>query len=243
MQLIKLSATRSTNDYLKELMLQEVVDDGTVVVCDHQTQGKGQQGNTWEVEAGKNLTFSLLKTFSGVRALRSFDINCLVSLALFNVLERLSVPALRVKWPNDIMSGTQKLCGILIENSLKGAHIQHSIIGVGLNVNQTTFSNLPKATSVSLKTGIQYDLSLILTDLVNELNMQLQLLNTLKSTQIRQAYEAVLFRKGVPSSFKSKDGNTFNGIIQGINEVGQLVLEKEDGVHVPFAVKELEYLY
>ena len=161
MQLIKLDATPSTNSYLKELMRELNLDDFTVVVCEHQTKGRGQQGNIWMSERGKNLIFSVLKYIEKVKTNNAFALNAVVSLAVYETLRTFKIPQVSVKWPNDIMSGNKKICGILIENTLKGNDLKKSIIGIGLNVNQEVFSELPHASSLKCETGLEFDLELI----------------------------------------------------------------------------------
>ncbi|MBT8321842.1 MAG: biotin--[acetyl-CoA-carboxylase] ligase, partial [Eudoraea sp.] len=120
MHLIKLGATDSTNAYLKELLASKDAPDGTVVQAECQQKGRGQMGREWHSEPGKNLTFSLLKKFSNFPVTKQFLLNIISSLAVVEVLNTYDVPELKVKWPNDIMSGNQKICGILVENVVKG---------------------------------------------------------------------------------------------------------------------------
>ena len=153
MQIIKLSATDSTNAYLKSLAQSEILDDHTIVVADEQRKGRGQMGADWQSEAGKNLTFSLLKHFDHLLIENRFRLNICVSLAIAGALSEQHVPNLSIKWPNDILSGNAKICGILIENILMGDKIRTSIIGIGLNVNQMTFDNLENVSSLKLLLG------------------------------------------------------------------------------------------
>ena len=145
MKIIKLDATESTNHYLKDLLAKNTLGDFTVVTCDYQKKGRGQRGNVWTSERGKNLTVSVLKHFSGFDMTRISYLNLAVSLAILRALEELAVPELKVKWPNDIMSGNKKICGILVETVLKGGQIKFGVLGFGLNVNQIKFENLPQA--------------------------------------------------------------------------------------------------
>ena len=141
MQIIKLDATGSTNDYLRSILSAKTLEDYTVVIAENQFAGRGQRGNSWVSEPGKNLTFSFLKRNLTLNPQNHFILNMGVSLALHDALSAIGVPGLTIKWPNDIMSGNSKICGILIENLISGAQIRHSIIGIGLNVNQTNFGN------------------------------------------------------------------------------------------------------
>lgn len=242
MQIIKLNATDSTNAYLKELSLENAIADDTVVYTENQRQGKGQQGAVWVSEPGKNLTFSILKIFDGLSVTRKVWINCLVSLTIVEVLEGLAVPDIKVKWPNDIMSGNQKICGILIENVLQGKFIKKTVIGIGLNVNQTYFPNLPRASSLSLVKGEKYALMPLLMSLVRRLSENLANLNMHTWHQLRNAYENKLYRKDLPSTFESDSGTQFMGIIRTITKEGDLQLDLEDGSHQNYTLKEIKLL-
>ena len=139
-------------------MHSEKLEDFTIVSANQQLNGRGQMGTQWESEAGKNLTFSVLKYFKNYQIQEQFLLNIITSLAVYNTLKNLFIPNLRVKWPNDILSGNFKICGILIENNLKNNIIQSSIIGFGLNVNQLEFGNLKKASSLKKIKGKTFNL-------------------------------------------------------------------------------------
>lgn len=229
MQLIKLDATPSTNNYLKQLVTEKNLEDFTAVVCSHQTRGRGQKGNSWVSDKGKNLTVSILKKFKDFEASRSFLLNCLISLTIYEVLNELSIPSVKVKWPNDIMSGNKKLCGILIENSLKGYHIKQSIIGFGLNVNQTNFENLPHATSLKLKTERDYELDSLLNKILQRLKDYFTSLEEETYSSIKSKYVEVLFRKGERTCFIGKNDERFFGIILGVTDDGRLKIKTDSG--------------
>ena len=243
MHLIKLNAIASTNDYLKQLAQRKELRDLTVVVCGHQTSGRGQKGNSWVSEKGKNLTLSVLKRFSNLGARQGFSLNCLVSLAIFDVLQELSVPDVRIKWPNDIMSVNRKICGILIENTLQGAAIQQSIIGIGLNVNQTDFGELTNASSLKLATGKDYNLDELLSGLLSHLELRLKSLEKLNFQEIIQQYETVLFRMESKAAFRVGKEQLVKGTIKGVTESGQLKIERENGQMGHFNFKEVTFIY
>ena len=242
MQVIKLSATDSTNTYLKRLSRREQVPDMTVVWAVDQQAGRGQPGNQWVTEKGKNLTFSILKEIERLPATRHFLLNALVSLALLDTLQSFKITGLRVKWPNDIMSGGKKLCGILIENQLKGSFITQSIIGIGLNVNQREFPGLHGAASLSAVTGREYDLDEVLTSLLESLRKQFEQMKTGSYEDFLHQYERYLFLKDEPASYQSKGGPVFQGIIRGVYPDGRLKLESHAGSLKPYAFKEVRYL-
>ncbi|UII80545.1 biotin--[acetyl-CoA-carboxylase] ligase [Flagellimonas sp. CMM7] len=242
-QIIKLDATDSTNLYLKDLIQSKTLGDFTVVVAKSQLKGRGQMGTTWQSEDGKNLTFSVLKKFKSFEVIHQFSLNICISLAICDVLRELSIPDLKVKWPNDIMSGSSKICGILIENVLKGQLIQNSIIGIGLNVNQTYYENLEKVASLKSLTGKYFDLDELLNKILERLKYYLIEIEGKSVSQLLPSYLALLFRKDKPSTFKNMEGQLFMGFIRGISPEGKLVLELEDKIFKEFGLKEVSLLY
>ncbi len=242
-QIIKLDATDSTNLYLKDLLLSAKLRDYTVVVTKNQQKGRGQMGASWQSESGKNLTFSMLKRFEALHVDQQFVLNIGVSLAVYETLKEMGIPVLRVKWPNDIMSGASKICGILIENILKGKHIQSSIIGIGLNVNQTSFENLDKVASLKSLTGRFFDLDEVLSKLLEKLRFYLEGIETKTVIQQLPAYENLLFRMDKPSTFNDRYEQTFMGFIRGVSPEGKLRVELEDSLLKEFDLKEVSLLY
>ena len=238
-QIIKLDATESTNLYLKDLMSSTTLKDYTTVVTNRQTKGRGQTGTSWESEEGKNLTFSVLKNFDSLEVEHQFRLNILVSLALHTALTDLNIPKVKIKWPNDIMSGTNKICGILIENVLNGSLVKRSIIGIGLNVNQNSFGNLTKASSLSLVTGRTFDLDYVLQLILEKMRSFLDNLETVPFASLHSQYESLLFRKDQVSTFKTNDADYFSGIIRRVSQEGKLVVELEDGTFREFSLKQV----
>jgi len=200
-------------------------------------------GSSWQSEEGKNLTFSVLKRFDALHAIHQFNLNICVSLAISDVLSELSIPNVSVKWPNDIMSGSLKICGILIENIMKGQWVQHSIIGIGLNVNQMSFENLDKAGSLKSVSGRLFDLDEVLQKILKKMEYHFQGIEEKTVTQLLPSYERLLFRKNKPSTFTDADGNMFMGFIRNVSSSGKLVLELEDQIFKEFDLKEVSLLY
>ncbi|MEX0314340.1 MAG: biotin--[acetyl-CoA-carboxylase] ligase [Allomuricauda sp.] len=242
-QIIKLDATDSTNLYLKRLLQSSEVQDYSVVVAKKQLKGRGQMGANWQSESGKNLTFSVLKKFDALRTEHQFNLNIGVSLAVHAVLSGMGIPDIRVKWPNDIMSGSSKICGILIENILKGKQIQSSIIGIGLNVNQDSFGNLDKAASLKSLAGRIFDLEELLSNLLTKLRYYLDDIETKTVQQLLPSYEKVLFRKDKPSTFTDAQNQMFMGFIRRVSPEGKLVIELEDQILKEYDLKEVSLLY
>jgi BirA family biotin operon repressor/biotin-[acetyl-CoA-carboxylase] ligase len=242
MQLIKLNATDSTNNYLKQLILERTLDDFSVVVANHQTNGRGQRGSSWLSEKDKNLTFSVLKRNISIVANQQFLLNILVSLSIVKTLEGFNIPKLAIKWPNDILSDHHKISGILIENLIKNKQIEYAIIGIGLNVNQVKFEGLSKVSSLKNIMPFPVDKDELLTKIIDKLKMYFKLYSENGSEFLNSEYESYLFRKDKPSTFISHDNNLFTGIIRGVSTSGKLCVQMED-FNKEFDLKELKLIY
>ncbi len=243
MQLIKLSATPSTNTYLKELMGEMNLVDFTVVTAKNQTQGRGQRDSTWDSEGGKNLTFSILKKNIQLNLSDSFLISIVVPLAIIEVLNDLGIPKVKIKWPNDILSCDLKIGGILIENTVIGVKVSRSVIGIGLNVNQKYFNGVAHASSMSKIVGNDFDLESLLTQLLDKLEYRLNSLDSTHKDELFKEYYEHLFRKGEKSQFLDTNNNSFYGYITGITPEGLLKVETEKDGQKVFGLKEIKLNY
>jgi len=219
------------------------VDDFTVVCTRNQTNGKGQLGSEWHADEGENLTFSAFLNTSFLPLESQFYLNCAVSISVFNVLKKILVPKPSIKWPNDILSEKKKLCGVLIENVVKSNAETHAVIGIGLNVNQTLFNPIYKASSLKSTTGVHYNLDEVLLMIMVELQFQVELLKAEKYSELHIAYETELFRKNKPSTFKNAEGELFLGFIKHVTSSGMLQVLLEDEVIQEFRLKEVKLLY
>jgi BirA family biotin operon repressor/biotin-[acetyl-CoA-carboxylase] ligase len=242
MQLIKLDAIDSTNEFLKGLSSNQSLENFTVVTAENQTKGKGQMGSVWDSEPGKNLIMSILIGNFVTNINRIFDINIIVSVSVIQVLEELNIPGLSIKWPNDIMSYNKKIGGILIENSIKSEGSINSIVGLGLNVNQINFENLPKASSLAVICNTTFDKDEILLKIVKKMEQNIQNWN-LNSGLFWLEYANKLFKKGFPMPFEDQNQQNFMGIIQGVSPVGKLEILLEDDSISEFDIKEIQMLY
>ena len=243
MEIIKLNATNSTNTYLKNLLKEKQVKDLSCIWALSQTQGRGQQGAKWISEPGKNLTFSILKKFENLSSEYHFLLNMEVSLAIFRALKKLYIPDLAVKWANDILSSKKKICGILIENTLHKEQISASIIGIGVNVNQIFFNDLPNVSSLQKIMGHPFDLEEVLLLICQELEVSLKSLSPSRFETMLDEYHTHLFRKDKPSTFEYPNGERFMGYIRGVSHNGQLQVEQEDALMSSFSLKEIKLLY
>jgi BirA family biotin operon repressor/biotin-[acetyl-CoA-carboxylase] ligase len=242
MQLIKLDAIDSTNEFLKGLSNKQNLENFTVVTAESQTKGKGQMGSVWSSEAGKNLIMSVLVKGFLFDINQIFTLNIAISLAVIETLESINIPDLSIKWPNDIMSYNKKIGGILIENSIKGEDTITSIVGLGLNVNQTNFENLPKASSLAVIANTTFDKGILLKMIIENLELKLQQWNQF-SEMFWSHYTDRLFKKGVPMPFSDQNNINFMGIIQGVSTIGKLQVLLEDDSIAEFDIKEIQMLY
>ena len=242
MRIIKLDAIDSTNSYLRRLIHEEDVDDYTIVMANKQTQGRGQMGTVWDSDKGKNLMFSVFKDLTMHDVEFPFYISMAISLAIFKAFKVLNIPDLYIKWPNDILSADKKICGILIENVIKNK-LNSTIIGIGINVNQTEFINLPKASSLKNITGVHYNLDEVLQLILKYTKEYSLLLQQEKYDFVKNEYESNLFRKNKPSTFKDAEGVLFSGFVKGVTKYGKLQVIVEDEIVKKFDLKEITLLY
>ncbi|MCI4442013.1 MAG: biotin--[acetyl-CoA-carboxylase] ligase [Lentimicrobium sp.] len=242
MKLIKLDAIDSTNEFLKGLSSNQILENFTVVTAESQTKGKGQMGSVWDSEPSKNLIMSVLVKDFIPNINQIFDVNIAVSVSIIQVLERLNIPELSIKWPNDIMSYNKKVGGILIENSIKSDGSINSIAGLGLNINQMNFENLPKASSLALICNTTFDKEEILLKIVEKLEQNIQSWNQ-NSDSFWNEYTNKLFKIGIPMPFEDQNQQNFMGIIQGVSPIGKLEILLEDDSISEFDIKEIQMLY
>ena len=241
MKIIKLDAIDSTNSFLKELAQNSVIEDYTVAVTKTQTSGRGQMTNSWHSEPFKNLTFSLFTRFKNLQIEHQPYLNFAVSIALFEVLESLSVPELTIKWPNDIMSGKKKICGILIETTFASTRIKNTIIGVGLNVNQEVFPDgLPNAASLKNVLNKEFDLDALLDKLTLKIQSKIELLESHQFDSVHQFYLDQLYKKDTPMAFKDEKSQLFfMGMIKTVSTSGRLCIQLEDDSIAEYDIKEI----
>lgn len=240
--LVKLSTVASTNSYLKDLLSKsEPLAEGTVIMADDQFAGRGQMGNSWFSEPGLNLTLSILLNpkFMGIH--QQFDLNKAISLALWDVLNPMLGPELKIKWPNDLLFGDQKIAGVLIENILQGSTWKHAIIGIGLNVNQLHFpSDLPKAVSIKNILQTDCDLSLLLDDLCKAVEVRYLALKAGKNEKLHRDYLQALYRLEAEANF-GVNGEIKSGKITGVSPSGSLCVNI-NGDDREFGFKEITFI-
>ena len=242
-KLIKyLPSCHSTNDIAVQMIQSaNMVFEGTVIITDNQTAGRGQRGNSWEASTGENLTFSLILKPNFLKASDQFQLNVAISMGVFDFLSEFIDENLKVKWSNDIYVGDKKMGGILIENTLQGYQIGYSTIGIGLNINQTEFSN-EKATSLKkiTRNPLKYNLSELLKKLLESIEINYLKIKNNDYNLLKIKYLNNLYRYEEYHYFR-RNGQQFTGKITGISETGKLGI-KTDGDVIYFDFKEVEFV-
>ena len=207
-----------------------------VVVAAYQTAGKGCGSNSWESERGKNLTFSMLIHPEDIPANEQFRITEVTSVAMCETLESYIYNKVEIKWPNDIYVGDKKICGMLIENRLQGSVIKDSIIGIGLNVNQTEFrSNAPNPVSLKQLTGNETDIE----ELLSAFLCRFECVSLSETTCFD--YRNRLFRQGKLSVYRDATG-VFEAELLDVRSDGRLLLRDAEGKERTYAFKEVEFV-
>ena len=239
MTLIKIHTTTSTNDALRLLIREDIPENFTTISADFQTKGRGMQTNKWLSESSKNLLFSTLIKHKQWSVKDGFKLNEMVSLALVDVLS-LYVKPILIKWPNDILADSKKIAGILIENVIKGSHINYSIVGVGLNINQMTFKTLEKkATSLAILTQKVYEPDDILNQIIERFRFYFE---STCHPHLHREYMDKLVGFQEYMFYKLNDGTLLKAKITGVEPSGYLVLEDESGKRRSFDKKEVSWL-
>ena len=240
-ELIWLKKTDSTNLYLQDLIKKSKIPEGTMVIAEEQNAGRGQRGNSWESSTGENLTFSFVIYPDFLELRYQFMLSKTIALALFDLLKGY-IEDVKIKWPNDIYIGKKKIAGILLENVIKGTKISNTVVGIGLNINQKSFSEgLPFASSLSLETGNDYKLPIILNDLISNLNIRYNDLKMANFEKLNQQYLNALYQFMEFYDY-SANNEVFNAKIIEIEEDGRLCLLTRNNEILKFAFKEVAFL-
>lgn len=242
MNIIKLNAIDSTNSYLKKLAKDATVKSYTVVVARYQTQGRGQIGSFWISDSGKNLTFSTLIKFSDFKIEHQFYLSMAISLSILSTVKSYVKIPFSVKWPNDILAEKDKVAGILIENVLSGNYIKKSVIGIGLNVNQTEFpKSIGKATSLKNILGIDLGKDELLKDIITAFKQYVGYIENNEFFKLKKLYINSLYQYNKPTMFYGAEGTIFLGKIVDVSAEGKLVVELENGTTRKFSLKEIKF--
>ena len=235
--IVNLHSVSSTNDWAKKAYAAGNLLPNTVIVAETQTAGRGQLRTLWHDEPGKNLLATILIEPKNLKVVDFFALNEAVTLALVQVLERYI--SVKIKWPNDIICGTQKLAGVLIETAISGDKIKLAYLGIGLNVNQQIFPKELHATSLAQETHEHFDIANLLFDLLSELHRQLGVSNL---ENLHANYLQHVYGLGQKLYFK-RNGVRFRAKVETILPNGTLILRLEgSGKLVPYQFKEVDWI-
>lgn len=239
-KLIYVPQCHSTNSLASELSQKENVLDGTIIITDHQTEGRGQRGNSWESEAGKNLTFTIIVKPIFLDPRDQFYLNMVVSLGITDYLDNLLNRASLIKWPNDILYNLKKLGGILIENQISGSRITTSLIGIGLNVNQELFK-APGAGSILSFTGASVSLEKEFEDVLSFIERRYIQLKNGNKIELKAIYLERLFGMNEWREYRVQ-GKLIRGKIEGIDQSGRVIFSSGDELK-SYGLKEIEFVF
>lgn len=235
-----LTSCHSTNLVLSENYNNQEIKEPFIIATHEQTAGIGQRNNKWIAEKGKNLTFSIGMPLVDFPAHKQFLLNKAISIAIWETITHyLPNQNVKIKWPNDILVNGQKICGILIDNKLRGNIIHFSIIGIGMNINQLDFGYL-NATSLKKIESKEFDIQEILLNLIEKINLNFEHISNKNGDEINLKYLNNLYKINEMHSFKTIEGEPLEAIIIDVDENGLLVLDHQ-GISKKFNLKEIKF--
>ncbi len=225
--IIELDTIDSTNNYAMELIDANKAQHGLTIMARNQLAGKGQRGKTWVAGPGECLMMSLI-VVPKVTIREQFVFSAAIAGAIAKILkEKSDQYTVHIKWPNDIIINDKKAGGILIENVLRGSIWTHSIIGLGLNVKQSSFAlELPFATSLKIASGLDFDLKMMCEEIRDSIVMQLD--SGLQQQSVMATYNEILYKKGLPQKFITAEGEQEVELIKAMSD-GTLAVRRPDG--------------
>lgn len=242
-KIVVLDQVDSTNSYLKlELAKSTPVSEGTVILAEEQFAGRGQAGSKWLSQPGQNLTFSVFLHPHFIPLTEQFTLNIAISLAINDVLSVIIGDEVKIKWPNDIYWRSNKIGGILIENSVQGANWKSAIVGIGLNVNQIAFDPaLSHVSSLKAITGAEHNKGDVLRAICEAMNKRYFEIPGKKDEQ-KSEYLNCLLGYGEERAFVlAKSGEKISGIIKDVDSFGRILIQI-DGDMAILSFKELVFV-
>jgi BirA family biotin operon repressor/biotin-[acetyl-CoA-carboxylase] ligase len=242
-KMITLESVSSTNNYAMHLLEDQKVDEGMVIMTKYQSKGRGQNDNRWISEKGANLLISIILYPVFVPASEQFILNKVLSLAILDFIRHVThMNNSVIKWPNDIYIGTKKVAGILVQNSIQGNRIEHTIAGIGININQEDFPTFePEATSLKKETSKTFQVKTCANLFFKKIALRYHQLKSGAKETIHWDYLHSLYRFNSWHNYKV--GNRiFSAKIIGVNEYGKLVLEEKDGSSMECDIKGILFL-
>jgi BirA family transcriptional regulator, biotin operon repressor / biotin---[acetyl-CoA-carboxylase] ligase len=242
-EIIRLTEVGSTNSYLMEWLSREKPGEGTVVIADYQSAGRGTDGSKWESDPGQNLTFSIILYPSFLAPEAQFYLNKVISLGLADLVSEVHPERadIRIKWPNDIYIGNEKVAGTLIQNGIKGTGFEFSIIGIGLNVNQESFPpDSGNPVSLQMIAHRAFNLEDLLNRALSRLEYRFNQLKQGVKKEIDRDYLDRLYRVNQLAGF-IYEGKSIQAKITGVNRYGQLILEIPGEKIIECDLKEIKF--
>jgi BirA family biotin operon repressor/biotin-[acetyl-CoA-carboxylase] ligase len=243
-EIIRMKETDSTNRFFIDWLSREKPPEGTVIVVENQTAGRGMDGNAWESAPSQNLTFSFVLYPEFLAPDAQFYLNKAISLGISDTVSEIikDEEKVRIKWPNDIYTGDHKVSGTLIQNGVKGNLYEYSVIGIGLNVNQETFhGDALNPVSLKMITGKDSNLDELLDKLLDNINRRYEQLKNGAIRELDEDYLSRLYRYKQLSGFIFREKQIQARII-GVNHYGQLVLEIPGEKIIECDLKEIKFL-
>lgn len=234
-----LPSCHSTNEIASVLLTDKQPLNGTVIYTDYQSMGKGQRGNSWESEDGKNILASIILDTNFLESSDFFELTIITSLAIHDFLAEYLKEDIKIKWPNDLIYEDKKIGGILIENYIRKNVIEWCIVGVGLNINQIEFKE-KNAISLANICGQQFDREELTNLLLQKMEARYFQLQKRKINKLRNEYMANLYWKDEIHVFQS-EGTFFNGRIIDVETSGKLKMELDEGERL-FDFKEVIFI-
>ena len=232
----------STNIYAADLIAKTSPPEGTCVITDFQTAGNGQIGRFWHSDAGKNLLISYIFYPNALKVKEQFLLNIISSLAVYDVVS-FFVKNVKIKWPNDIYVNYKKIAGILVQNTLRNDNIKATVIGMGLNINETSFpSDIPNPTSLTIETNASHSIEDVFCRLSTRLEYYYLKLKSGKTSELKATYQEALFRRDDEAHFRDGNDVVFKGTIKGVNDDGKILIMMDDGSIHAFGFREISFL-
>jgi len=231
----------STNLHAAQLIKINDISEGTIIITNYQLAGRGQMGNKWESQDGKNLLISIILFPNKINPSDQFVLSMAISLGVCDFLKRY-IPVCKIKWPNDIYVNNDKIAGLLIENSIMGDQVESTIAGIGLNINQDKFlSDAPNPVSLRMITGKEYDLKTCLNQLAEDLDKRYKQLIAGELINIKEEYTSHIYRLNEWCNYRDLAGSYY-GQIKSIGEFGTLIIESESGDIKEYTFKEVDFI-
>lgn len=235
---IELSEVDSTNNYAMQQVQAGMAEHGATWFAGYQTLGKGQRGKPWSAEPWQNIMMSVVVNPFFLRVENQFLLNVAVALACYDFFNAQAGTNTCIKWPNDLYWKDKKAGGILIENVLKGSKWRFSIIGIGININQTFFPpDLPNPVSLKLITGKSFNVIDLAKQLCKTLNSRWQQLASGNYDLLFNEYSSHLYKKGEVVTFK-RENSLFDAVVVGVNKKGELLVNTGEETALAFGSVE-----